>query len=275
MGIPAEILPKICEVWMDANKASVLGSRQKVTAEKAERGDLRLPAAAPNARAQRPDRIGHGSVRVMPASHRLLRQFVGRRHDADRRRAGSPDAHARGRGDAVEALEPAPPGKTGGWTVRKPLSGARDAVASRRRQKRKVRVQKHRPVVVKSRYGSSEERSEGGVGIEKARGAPALGHHAGEEGQTGAGSQNAGQASFRRGASKNRAPERRFSRTRQGASGPRRAIPGESMTSGFRNAPLRSCPTDLAVDDVTVINNGSIFHQDTKQLQYPAQGCEY
>jgi hypothetical protein len=36
MGIPAEVLPKICEIWMDANKAGVLGRRQKVTAERAE-----------------------------------------------------------------------------------------------------------------------------------------------------------------------------------------------------------------------------------------------
>jgi P63C domain len=36
MGIPAEVLPKICEIWMDANKAGVLGHRQKITAEKAE-----------------------------------------------------------------------------------------------------------------------------------------------------------------------------------------------------------------------------------------------
>jgi hypothetical protein len=36
MGIPAEILPKICEVWMDANKAGVLGHRQKLIADKAE-----------------------------------------------------------------------------------------------------------------------------------------------------------------------------------------------------------------------------------------------
>jgi hypothetical protein len=36
MGIPAEMLPKICEIWMDANKANVLGRRQQVIAEKAE-----------------------------------------------------------------------------------------------------------------------------------------------------------------------------------------------------------------------------------------------
>jgi hypothetical protein len=35
-GIPAELLPKVCEVWMDANKAGVLGSRQILIAEKAE-----------------------------------------------------------------------------------------------------------------------------------------------------------------------------------------------------------------------------------------------
>ncbi len=32
-GIPAEMLPKICEVWMDASKAGVLGPRQMLTAE--------------------------------------------------------------------------------------------------------------------------------------------------------------------------------------------------------------------------------------------------
>jgi hypothetical protein len=36
MGIPAELLPKVCEIWMDANKAGVLGSRQKIIAERAE-----------------------------------------------------------------------------------------------------------------------------------------------------------------------------------------------------------------------------------------------
>jgi len=36
MGIPAELLPKVCEIWMDANKAGVLGPRQQITAEKAE-----------------------------------------------------------------------------------------------------------------------------------------------------------------------------------------------------------------------------------------------
>jgi hypothetical protein len=36
MGIPAESLPKVCEIWMDANKAGVLGPRQKIIAEKAE-----------------------------------------------------------------------------------------------------------------------------------------------------------------------------------------------------------------------------------------------
>ena len=36
MGIPAEVLPKICEIWMDANKAGVLGKRQQLIAEKAE-----------------------------------------------------------------------------------------------------------------------------------------------------------------------------------------------------------------------------------------------
>lgn len=35
-GIKAEILPKVCEVWMDANKDGVLGPRQKIVAEKAE-----------------------------------------------------------------------------------------------------------------------------------------------------------------------------------------------------------------------------------------------
>jgi hypothetical protein len=35
-GIPAEIIPKVCEVWMDAHKEGVLGSSQVKTAEKAE-----------------------------------------------------------------------------------------------------------------------------------------------------------------------------------------------------------------------------------------------
>ncbi|MCU1300233.1 MAG: hypothetical protein JWQ87_517 [Candidatus Sulfotelmatobacter sp.] len=36
MGIPADVLPKICEIWMDANKAGVLGHRQQLIAERAE-----------------------------------------------------------------------------------------------------------------------------------------------------------------------------------------------------------------------------------------------
>jgi hypothetical protein len=35
-GIPAEVIPKICEIWMDANKAGVLGKRQKAVADIAE-----------------------------------------------------------------------------------------------------------------------------------------------------------------------------------------------------------------------------------------------
>lgn len=35
-GIPAEMLPKVCEVWMDASRAGVLGPRQEITARKAE-----------------------------------------------------------------------------------------------------------------------------------------------------------------------------------------------------------------------------------------------
>jgi hypothetical protein len=35
-GLDATIIPKICEIWMDANKAGVLGTRQKAIAEMAE-----------------------------------------------------------------------------------------------------------------------------------------------------------------------------------------------------------------------------------------------
>lgn len=35
-GIKADIIPKICEVWLDAQKAGVLGRRQEVIANKAE-----------------------------------------------------------------------------------------------------------------------------------------------------------------------------------------------------------------------------------------------
>lgn len=35
-GIRAEVLPKICEVWLDARKAGVLGSRQEMIADKAD-----------------------------------------------------------------------------------------------------------------------------------------------------------------------------------------------------------------------------------------------
>lgn len=35
-GIRAELIPKICEVWIDADKAGVLGPRQKLTAKKAD-----------------------------------------------------------------------------------------------------------------------------------------------------------------------------------------------------------------------------------------------
>ena len=35
-GIPAEVIPKICDVWLDAKKAGVLGARQERVAEMAE-----------------------------------------------------------------------------------------------------------------------------------------------------------------------------------------------------------------------------------------------
>lgn len=35
-GIPAEIIPKVCDVWLDARKEGVLGPRQEVVAAKAE-----------------------------------------------------------------------------------------------------------------------------------------------------------------------------------------------------------------------------------------------
>lgn len=35
-GIPAEIIPKVCEVWIDADRANVLGKTQKQIAEKAD-----------------------------------------------------------------------------------------------------------------------------------------------------------------------------------------------------------------------------------------------
>ena len=35
-GIPAEVLPKLCDIWLDARKDNVLGPRQLLTAEKAE-----------------------------------------------------------------------------------------------------------------------------------------------------------------------------------------------------------------------------------------------
>ena len=35
-GLPAEILPKVCEIWLDANKDGVLGKRQRQIAEKAD-----------------------------------------------------------------------------------------------------------------------------------------------------------------------------------------------------------------------------------------------
>jgi hypothetical protein len=36
IAITGEIIPKICEIWMDANRDGVLGKRQKITAAKAE-----------------------------------------------------------------------------------------------------------------------------------------------------------------------------------------------------------------------------------------------
>lgn len=35
-GIRADVIPKVCEIWMDANKAGVLGKRQQAVAETAE-----------------------------------------------------------------------------------------------------------------------------------------------------------------------------------------------------------------------------------------------
>ena len=39
-GIPAELIPKVCEVWLDARKANVLGIRQEEIATQAGQGGL-------------------------------------------------------------------------------------------------------------------------------------------------------------------------------------------------------------------------------------------
>jgi hypothetical protein len=74
MGIPAEILPKICEVWMDANKAGVLGARQVLTAEKAEillRGFAHVGIIALIDEA-----TGYQYIRARTALEEILEKFI-------------------------------------------------------------------------------------------------------------------------------------------------------------------------------------------------------
>jgi hypothetical protein len=74
MGIPAELLPKICEIWMDANKAGVLGIRQRIIAERAEillRGFAHVGIIALVDEA-----TGYQYVRARTALEEILEKFI-------------------------------------------------------------------------------------------------------------------------------------------------------------------------------------------------------
>lgn len=73
-GIPAEIIPKICDVWLDAQKAGVLGKRQQVIAAKAE--ILMRGLAHVGIIALVDEATGYQDERARDALARILEAFV-------------------------------------------------------------------------------------------------------------------------------------------------------------------------------------------------------
>lgn len=73
-GITAAILPKVCEVWIDAEKAGILGQRQKVIAAKADillRGMAHVGIVALVDEA-----TGYQDARAKDALAKILEQFI-------------------------------------------------------------------------------------------------------------------------------------------------------------------------------------------------------
>ena len=73
-GIKAELIPKVCEIWIDANRDGVLGHRQKVTATKADillRGFAHVGIIALVDEA-----TGYQDARARDALAKILQQFV-------------------------------------------------------------------------------------------------------------------------------------------------------------------------------------------------------
>jgi hypothetical protein len=73
-GIPAEIIPKICDVWLDAQKEGVLGKRQQLIAAKAE--ILMRGLAHVGIIALVDEATGYQDERARDALARILEAFV-------------------------------------------------------------------------------------------------------------------------------------------------------------------------------------------------------
>lgn len=74
LGIPAEIIPKICDVWIDAEKAGVLGKRQEMIAAKAQ--ILMRGLAHVGIIALVDEATGYQDERARDALARILEAFV-------------------------------------------------------------------------------------------------------------------------------------------------------------------------------------------------------
>jgi hypothetical protein len=75
-GIKAEMIPKVCEIWLDAERAGVLGSHQKTVARKADtllRGLARVGIVALVDEA-----TGYQDIRAKNALTKILEAFVSR-----------------------------------------------------------------------------------------------------------------------------------------------------------------------------------------------------
>ena len=73
-GIQADIIPKICDVWLEARKAGVLGSRQTIIAEKAE--ILLRGLAHVGIIALVDEATGYQEIRARKALEEILDKFI-------------------------------------------------------------------------------------------------------------------------------------------------------------------------------------------------------
>lgn len=73
-GIPASLIPKICSIWLDARKEGVLGSRQKVIADRAEM--LLRALAEVGIVALVDEATGYQKHRASDALAKILEQFI-------------------------------------------------------------------------------------------------------------------------------------------------------------------------------------------------------